>query len=202
MTSPKYKEKELTIMRALLSLISNGASISEIKASDIAREAGLGKGTLYNYFASKEDIFAKTIIYSIHTQLFAIFEQMRRFDTFRDKCYTVLRVVNEIIMNKNSDFHLVLFNVGGKDMKQFFDGDLSFVQEYLSMIHKRVLLLARLGASEGVILPVADEEYTYSVFAGALMSFIHARCRCETADEQTICAAMDNAYQMLLKALN
>ena len=64
MTSPKYKEKELTIMRALLSLISNGASISEIKASDIAREAGLGKGTLYNYFASKEDIFAKTIIYS------------------------------------------------------------------------------------------------------------------------------------------
>ncbi len=197
MISPKYKEKELTIMRALLDLISGGASIAEIKASDIADAAGIGKGTLYNYFTSKEDIFAKTIMYSIKTQLFTIFEQMRQAEGFQEKCYTVLRIVNGIIMNKNSDFHLVLFNVGGKDMEQFFNGDLAFVQEYLSLIHKRVLLLAGLGASEGVIPPYTDEEYTYSAFAGALMSFIHARCRREDMND-----AMDNAYRLLVKALS
>lgn len=202
MISPKYKEKELQIMRALLSLISSGAGIGEIKTSDIADAAGLGKGTLYNYFESKEDIFAKTIIYSIQTQLFTIFEQMRQASGFKDKCYTVLRVINEIIMNKNSDFHLVLFNVGGRDMEQFFNGDLSFVREYLSIINEQVLLLAQLGRAEGVILPPEDDEYTYSAFAGALMGFIHTRCRWETADEQTVRHAMDNAYKILLKALS
>ena len=57
MTSPSYKEKELLIMRALLRLLSGGMSIAEIKTSDIAQEAGIGKGTLYNYFDTKEDIF-------------------------------------------------------------------------------------------------------------------------------------------------
>ena len=86
MTSPKYKEKELLIMHALLKLLSDGMSISEIKTSDIAQAAGIGKGTLYNYFETKEDIIAHTIVYSIDTQLTELLEQMEAVDGFREKC--------------------------------------------------------------------------------------------------------------------
>ena len=62
MISPSYKEKELVIMRALMRLLARGQTLAEIKTSDIAQEAGVGKGTLYHYFAAKEDIFARTVL--------------------------------------------------------------------------------------------------------------------------------------------
>ncbi|MBC5649114.1 TetR/AcrR family transcriptional regulator [Christensenella tenuis] len=202
MTSPSYKEKELLIMRALLRLLSGGMSIAEIKASDIAQEAGIGKGTLYNYFDTKEEIFARTIIYSIDTQLHAIFEQMNKVRDFKGKCYTVLRIAHEIASNENSDFHLLLFNLGGKDMKQLMGGDMSFVWRYLSIIRDKVTLLAQAGAAEGLFPPPCDEEYAYSAFAAALMSFVHARCRMDLPTDKALERAMDNAYTLLLKALN
>lgn len=201
MTSPKYKEKELLIMHALLKLLQDGAAISEIKTSDIADAAGIGKGTLYNYFKTKEDIIARTITYSIDTQVNELFEQMAKADGFREKCYAVLHVVHGIISNENSSFHLLLFNLGGKDMEQLF-GDLSFLQKYLACIRERVMLLAQTGAEEGLIRLNADEEYTYNAFASALMGFVHARCCMDDPAEQTLNRAMDNAYTLLIKALN
>ena len=202
MTSPSYKEKELLIMRALLRLLSDGVGLSEIKTSDIAQEAGIGKGTLYNYFDTKEDIFARKILYSIDTQLHAVFEQMNKAQDFKSKCYTVLRIAHEIASNENSDFHLLLFNLGGKDMKQLMGGDMSFVRRSLSIIRDKVMLLAQAGAAEGLFPPPRDGEYTYSAFAAALMGFVHARCRMDLPTDKALGRAMDNAYTLLLKALN
>ena len=51
-------EKELAIYQGVLRLLQEGADIHALKASDIAEAAGLGKGTLYNYFSSKEESFS------------------------------------------------------------------------------------------------------------------------------------------------
>ncbi len=200
--SPQYKEKELIIMRALMELLSSGMSLHDIKTSDIAQAAGIGKGTLYNYFKTKEDIIAQTILYNVETELGEVFRRMNEEKDFRAKCYRIMRCVHEIISNESSDFHLILFHVGGKEMKQFFQGDISFIKEYLDMIFEKTLQIAELGAKEGLIVRQEDQEYTYSVFAAALMSFIHARCRMEETSESKIKYAMDNAYKLLLKALN
>lgn len=202
MTSQKYKEKELLIIHALLKLLSQGARLSEIKTSDIAEAAGIGKGTLYNYFETKEDIIARTIIYSIDTQLCETFTRLEAAEGFRQKCYTVMRIVNEIASNEHSNFHLLLFNLGGREMEQLFGGDLSFLWEYLAVIRERVLALARAGEEEGLVSLDFDAEYIYSAFASALMGFIHARCRMKAFSEEAITRAMDNAYILLLKALN
>lgn len=201
MTSPNYKEKELLIMHALLKLLSNGARMSEIKTSDIAEAAGIGKGTLYNYFETKEDIIARTIVYSIDTQLNEVFVRMETVTGFREACYTVMRIVHEIMSNENSNFHLLLFNLGGREMEQLF-GDLSFLWDYVAIIREQVMRLAQAGTEEGLILAAFDEEYTYNAFASALMGFVHARCRIRTPSEEELDRAMGNAYALLLKALN
>ncbi len=202
MISPSYKEKELVIMRALMRLLARGQTLAEIKTSDIAQEAGVGKGTLYNYFAAKEDIFARTIIYGIDTLLHDVFERMNREDSFRGKCYAVLQAVHEIVLNERSDFHLILFNLGSKDMKQILGGEVPFVWRYLSIMRQKVLQLAQTGADEGLFPPYTDEEYTYSAFASALMGFVHARCRMDLPTDGALRTAMGNAYTLLLKALN
>ena len=135
-------------------------------------------------------------------ELSEIFRRMSEADGFRAKCYSILESVRKIIANEISDFHLMLFNVGGKEMQQFFGGDMSFIRRYLSMIFDQTMQLARLGVREGLILPSEDTEYVYSAFAAALMSFVHARCRMEHEQPAVTSAAMDNAYKLLLKALN
>ena len=87
-------------------------------------------------------------------------------------------------------------------MKQLMGGDMSFVRRYLSIIRDKVMLLAQAGAAEGLFPPPRDGEYTYSAFAAALMGFVHARCRMDLPTDKALGRAMDNAYTLLLKALN
>ena len=69
-------EKELAIYQGVLRLLEQGADIHALKASDIAAAAGLGKGTLYNYFSSKEEILLSTIRYTMEEHLRHLREAM------------------------------------------------------------------------------------------------------------------------------
>ena len=60
----KLSEKELALFQAVIDLIEEDADIHSIKVSDITNRAGIGKGTAYEYFSSKEEMVAKAIIWS------------------------------------------------------------------------------------------------------------------------------------------
>ncbi|MEA4853158.1 MAG: TetR/AcrR family transcriptional regulator [Christensenella sp.] len=198
----QYKEKELKIMRALLGLLKDGCALYEIKASDIAQKAGIGKGTLYNYFESKEDIIAKTVEYSLDTTIRSEIARLAELPGFREKCYAILGDVDDIIHNESSDFHLLLFNVGGREMSGYCGCNPGMIQKYLRVIFDHTISIARVAVEEGCIPPFEDEEYVYSAFASALMGFVHARCRMQGVSEAEIGRAKDNAWKFLLKALH
>ena len=54
------KDKKSAICEAVFSLLDQG-DISKITVSMIAEEANIGKGTIYEYFDSKENIFCFAI---------------------------------------------------------------------------------------------------------------------------------------------
>jgi len=56
------KNKKALIMDAAMSLIEK-YGISKLTVSDIAIEAKIGKGTVYEYFNSKDEIFIETLKY-------------------------------------------------------------------------------------------------------------------------------------------
>lgn len=76
-------EKELLMYRAVIQLIQEDYDINNIKVSDITKRAGIGKGTAYEYFSSKEEIIVKAIIY----------------DT-----YLLIKEVEEILFHAETDF--------------------------------------------------------------------------------------------------
>lgn len=59
------KDKELAVYDAVVELIRSGKSFGELTVADIAGAAGIGKGTVYEYFKTKEEIVAKALVYSI-----------------------------------------------------------------------------------------------------------------------------------------
>ena len=52
-------EKKQEILKAAMRIFAQNG-VGKTKMADIAKAAGIGKGTIYEYFRSKEDIFAET----------------------------------------------------------------------------------------------------------------------------------------------
>ena len=55
--------KAIAIYEAVLQWIHEEHDLPSLTVSEIAKRAGVGKGTVYDYFQSKEEIVAKTYIY-------------------------------------------------------------------------------------------------------------------------------------------
>ena len=67
MTS-ETNEKVLAMYEAVCELLEEGANLEGIKVSDVTTRAGIGKGTVYEYFRSKEELFVRAINYDFRMQ--------------------------------------------------------------------------------------------------------------------------------------
>lgn len=66
------KEREIALYEAALRLIASGVNPAAMKVQQIADEAGIGKGTVYEYFASKEEILHGMALHCFDTELPAL----------------------------------------------------------------------------------------------------------------------------------
>lgn len=55
------------IFAAVIEHIKKDGLLTNIRVAEIAKDAGVGKGTVYEYFSSKEHIIAETIIYMLES---------------------------------------------------------------------------------------------------------------------------------------
>ena len=71
MTRTKTLSKQESILDAA-SRVFSGREYHQVLTEEIAEEAGIGKGTIYRYFANKEDLYFATIVHGfekLHEQL-------------------------------------------------------------------------------------------------------------------------------------
>lgn len=54
-------EKKAAVFRAVLKLLRQGRPLGDLKVSEIAEAAGIGKGTVYEYFPSREGKYSYTV---------------------------------------------------------------------------------------------------------------------------------------------
>ncbi len=71
---PKSEEKKIKIIEAAINTFSKHG-LEKGTISTIAKEAGIGKGTVYQYFQSKEEIFEQ-IIYVVFDEMFSAWKQL------------------------------------------------------------------------------------------------------------------------------
>ncbi|ABR46544.1 transcriptional regulator, TetR family [Alkaliphilus metalliredigens QYMF] len=75
--------KEEIIQAAMTVFDKHG--FHETKMKDIATEAGIGKGTLYEYFESKKELFRQMIIYKLNSYIEGIEKVIAHEGTTREK---------------------------------------------------------------------------------------------------------------------
>lgn len=129
----KMPEKMEAVCKAVLRLRSQGKEITLLTVSDIAKEAGIGKGTVYDYFKTKEEIIVRALIYEYCIEMGQLEKSILSEKTFRGKIYsafhwiehtieskgTVLRIMqkNPELLGENKSFcELMGLKVQGEDM--------------------------------------------------------------------------------------
>lgn len=86
LSSPKV----LAMYEAVNELMEEGRDIHSLKVSDITAKAGIGKGTAYEYFSTKEELLGKAVFYQLHEGLMHMTEKALEQDSFRGQVYAVL----------------------------------------------------------------------------------------------------------------
>lgn len=79
------RPKVLALYKAVLGLLDNGADINAMKVSDITRQAGIGKGTAYEYFKSKEEIIASALLYDVEQNVGQEMKELQHYQSFSEK---------------------------------------------------------------------------------------------------------------------
>ena len=191
----EYSPKEVLILDAAAALLAeNAASVGSLKVADIAARAGIGKGTVYEYFPSKEEILRESIIRFVTLRFEEEWARAYEKPTFKECIYCAME---ELFFSDDGfcvwDLQL-LSALDQSTAESVFLSIKSFCQQRVS---EMCLLVTERGAKEG-LFPQPDLEKSGQ-------AFVHLFCglgmMMRVGEKEQYKEYMDRGYEMLIRAL-
>ena len=189
------KEKLLSV---LVSYIKEGVNLDGISLSTIASEAEIGKSTVYEYFASKEEMICETYIYLLSQYediLTSDIESMDFKGAFIEQIQKILFVMKDAkslmdaIMNSHHDAFMRFDESIPKHMSQ--------IQEKMN---ERFSGIIYLGVVEGVIEQKEPKPYIRNVIQAVVSGLLYQYVNKEIEiGEDDLCELIFTHVLQLLK---
>ncbi len=197
-----YSQKQLDIINATMDILNSGKELNKITVKEIADYAGIGKGSVYDHFKSKEELISLAIIKNFTDGFLEVDKIIKKDISFKEKIYSLYNLLILDIKSKSSLSILNLISTA----KSFDDIKCIFPKNEFSPLNKLKESLQSLliqGVYEKVILMPTDVIYTeMAIFANlsSLSRFITAsHLGFENHDEHLI---KESAYKLLIKSLS
>ena len=197
-----YSEKEMASFNGLMNLMKKGANPYSIKVSDIAKAANIGKGTIYDYFGSKEEAISEAILYSLTNEIESGYSRIKSKDSFKEKFYETLYTVSESVENNVSTFNMLLSVGGVQEFYEYLLDDRYDLSKCVSRVENVIEHLLEAGVREGVIDTKESRYYQIMVVNSSIMGFAQYVSRKSLYPDTSIEEAMEAAYKLVVKALN
>jgi AcrR family transcriptional regulator len=144
--------------------------LEKASMQDVAFRAGIGKGTIYEYFRSKQEIVAASCDYFYN--MFRLDED--RFLSPRDNAVDKLRGMflffSEMFRPESGPFFRLMFHFWGEAIR-FSDMEnivLQRIKEFYGEFGKVIVAILRQGIGEGLFRPDLDAECQASLLIGAI----------------------------------
>lgn len=208
--SKSYTNKETAIFEAVAQLLSDGKNSHELKVSDIAREAGIGKGTVYEYFPCKNDLLKRSISYLLLKEYSRISKIISNSGSFKDCYMDLLEAYDETIDSKMPNIWALLHSLEFKDFCVFSDNSDSSLEVMFELDIKNNNTILEFGMKEGLINSDTTVEDMGFALAGAVSAYITYSRRGEALikdkSDERIKEMKDKykerSWEMLLKILS
>ena len=182
------KEREQNILDAARQVFGDHG-FYQTKIQDIADTAGIGKGTVYEYFASKQDLFCRVVHHS-----FALYTQRVRDSMSGGDCLTRLKgyiaANRRVVANSGALMDLFLSNgpIGEDEAlrKQIMVVFLDAKKELVAMVEESLML----GQEEGIISRDIETSLAAEMFLHMTMGFCQRLCRTGKNDSEEVLLTM------------
>lgn len=163
-----YSPKEILILESVIDMFLAGASFYNMKVADIAVKAGIGKGTVYEYFSSKEEIISKAVAYRIWQELGNISREIAAAENFYQCSHTIFSKI--LSCGKSfSPYLLLRLEVG--DLVEIFKAMDSMRHLLVAKEEEVIAAYLDLGVKEGCLDKAKAEKMGFQTVISAFMGF-------------------------------
>ena len=123
------QDKERLMYGAVVKMVQEGFDMNSIKVSDITKRAGIGKGTAYEYFGSKEEIIVKALLYDTFSHLKKIDSLLEEKNDFSDKYYILMNYLEDNISQVRSAGNIFKIFAGAPEAQENMKRQLEDIQK-------------------------------------------------------------------------
>lgn len=168
----KKTDKVIALYHAVEDFIADGTELSSMRVGDIAAKAGIGKGTTYEYFASKEELIVKAMLYLVGSMTKRIIHNMEKVETFHDKFMLLMDEMEEKVKQRAcilKYFHML------SDLnlcKQLQEQLLMSEEASKSNPMRIIRYLLKEGQKEGIIGKNYAQSYMETVMFSRIIGFV------------------------------
>lgn len=168
--------KAALIYQAVLELLAEGRDITAIKVSDITGRAGIGKGTAYEYFSSREEIIVQAILWHLGKMILEACDAVEKASGFQGKYLVVLDWIEKRLMRWTT-FEMFL-KIQKKDDTSAFHREFCKHVPDEDVLMESLDILVEAGRQDSSIRPdLSDCAVKYTVLSQllAFVLFLHRR---------------------------
>lgn len=197
-----YSEKEIAIFNGLMDLIKQGCNPYSIKVSDIAKASHVGKGTIYDYFESKEGVISKAILFNISKEMETSINRIKLRESFQDKFYEILNIIEENMENNLSIYNTLFTSRGMDEFYEYLIDEKDYLKQCMLTIETMIDYMLDIGYKEGIIKTSENRYYQRMALRSSIGSFSLYLSHRNIYKDISIDEAKEVAYKLLIKALS
>lgn len=197
----EYPPKVKAMFEAVLELFESGKGLSSLTVSEITAKAGIGKGTAYEYFSSKEEIIAGALNYESQKHIKIISSLIEKGCSFREILMKGFDVMDSVF-EKQRGFALILRLIRDKSIN---GGDMLTEMEKhkcnFDMVKELVNQVAEIARKENLIGETDEYKIQCAIISqiAEYAIFVIYQGLYRNTDRRV---ARETAYENILKMLN
>lgn len=175
-------EKELLLYQAVIELLDEGMEVHQIKVSDITNRAGVGKGTAYEYFSSKEEMIAKAIYWHGNQRFLELVENLKGQKSLKDQLMEVFNFIENVVYKDNGCRQLFKLPQSEEKAQKEIEEKMKSAREYAQTVLE---LIAKQGREENSIHPKFSDFQIQAVAFPALFGYFVYLAQFEHVSEKS-----------------
>lgn len=190
-------EKKTAIFEAVIELGQKGREIGSLKISEIAEHAGIGKGTVYEYFPSREELLRDAMHYFRNKFFEHIRKDLLSVERFDERWEKVEGIVRRLL-----GCSIPLLTGRGCYTAESccrLDNLEQSAVEGREMIEQLIGLMVDAALQDGLISHRPEADYAVTVGIGCISALLQ-RLRLEPGEEQ-MQKVMNDCRRMFLASL-
>ena len=172
----KKGQKKQDICAAVCALWQREGSFDALTVQRIAEEAGIGKGTVYEYFKSREEILTETVAREVRRCTDMAQQALDGAQAYEEKLAVLLQIADGFLQLQTMGIQAIAsYLQGGNELAPLCDSP--FWEDLAQREEDILLSVLRCGAAEGKVGGALAESSKLLVLRGLLYGYVAARRR-------------------------